>query len=237
MAGEDDGDARVRPFPEHVGHHVHGNGIEPGEGLVEHQHLRPEDQGRGELDPLLVAEAEGLELAVAPLGQAEALQPAQRSLPCLSTRHPVQLAEVRQLLRHAHLGVQAALLGHVADPPAGLEGQGHAQPAHRSGVGREHAQHHPHRRGLAGAVAPHEPEQLPGTDLEGQPVYGDGLAVPLRDVVDLEDPTSSHGSPPGSPAIRSRSAAAYASSAIRPSEVSAAVVSEAGPLPVFSVSM
>jgi len=105
----------------------------------------------------------------------------------------VQLAEVRELLRHVHLGIQAAFLGHVADAASGLERQGYAQPAHHAGIRREHAQRDAHRRGLAGAVAPHEPEQLAGADIEGEVLHGDGLPIPFRDAVDLEQPLNRSG--------------------------------------------
>ena len=166
VAREDDGDPRIGPLAQHLRHDVDGDRVEPGERLVEHEHVGPEDEGRGQLDALLVAQAQRLQLGVAPLGEAEALEPAEGRLAGRRVRHAVQLAEVGQLLRHAHLRVQAAFLGHVADAPAGLEGQGRAQPAHRAGVGGEHAQHDAHRGGLAGAVAAHEAEQLAGADLE-----------------------------------------------------------------------
>ena len=166
-------------------HHVDGDRIEPGERLVEHEHVRTEDECGGQLDALLVAQAERLEVGVAPVGETEPVQPAERGLPGFRARHAVQLAEVGQLLGHAHLGIEAALLGHVADAAAGLEGQGHAQPAHHAGIRREHAQHDPHRGRLAGAVAPDEAEQLAGADVEGEVLHGDDVAVALRDLVDL----------------------------------------------------
>ena len=180
MAREDDGDSCVRPFAEHARHHVDGDRIEPGERFVEHEHVRPEDECCGQLDPLLVAQAEGLQLGVAPVGETEPVQPAERGLPGFRARHAVQLAEVGELLRHVHLGIQAAFLGHVADAAPGLERQGYAQPAHHAGIRREHAQRDPHRRRLAGAVAPHEAEQLAGADLEGEVLDGDDVAVALR---------------------------------------------------------
>ena len=189
VAREDDGDSGVRPFAEDARHHVDGDRVEPGERFVEDEHVRSEDEGRGQLDPLLVAQAERLELGVAPVGEAEAVQPAERGLPGFRARHAVQLAEVGELLRHVHLGIQAAFLGHVADAASGLERQGRPAEAHHAGIGREHAQHDPHRRRLAGAVAPHEAEHLAGRDLEGQSVERDDVPVPLRDPVDLEDPS------------------------------------------------
>ena len=173
VAREDDRDTCVRAFAEHARHHVDGDRIEPRKRLVEHEHVRPEDECRGQLDPLLVAQAERLQLGVAPVGEPEPVQPAQRGLPGFRARHAVQLAEVGELLRHVHLGIQAAFLGHVADAAPGLERQGRAQPAHHAGIRREHAQRNSHRCRLAGAVAPHEAEQLAGVNLEREVLEGD----------------------------------------------------------------
>ena len=70
-------------------HDVDGDRVEPGERLVEDEHVGPEDERGGQLDPLLVAQAERLELGVAPVGEAEAVQPAHappRGLPRPSCR-------------------------------------------------------------------------------------------------------------------------------------------------------
>ena len=107
----------------------------------------------------------------------------------LRARHAVQLAEVGQLLRHAHLrdtGRAPRACSRCGGGPRRSSGM--PEPAHRAGVGREDAEHDPHRRRLAGAVAPDEPEQLARADLEREVLHGDGLPVPLRDPVDLELP-------------------------------------------------
>ena len=58
VAGEHDGDTGFRPLPQNTGEHVHADGIQPRERLVQDEHLGPVDQGRGELDPLLVPQRE-----------------------------------------------------------------------------------------------------------------------------------------------------------------------------------
>ena len=187
VAREDDRDTRVRPLAEHARHHVDSDRVEPGEGLVEHQKVRPEDEGRGQLDPLLVAQAQRLQLGIAPVGEAEPVQPVQGGLPGFRVRHAVELAEVGELLRHVHLGIQATLLRHIADATPGLERQGYAQPAHHAGIRREHAQRNSHRCRLAGAVTPHEAEQLASVNVEGEVRDGDEVAVALRDANDFKD--------------------------------------------------
>jgi hypothetical protein len=101
--------------------------------------------------------------------------------PGLRAGHAVKLAEVCQLLGQSHLRIQAALLGHVADPPARREIERLAVPAHLALVGAEHPEHDPHRRGLARAVAADEAEQFAGMDVEAQVLYGDSLPVSFRD--------------------------------------------------------
>ena len=74
-------------------HDVDGHRVEAGERLVEHEDLRVVDERRGELDALLVAQAQLDDLVVAPVGDAEHLGPAlhraarrPRSMPCSRAR-------------------------------------------------------------------------------------------------------------------------------------------------------
>ncbi len=186
VAREDDGEACVRLLAEDGAHHVDGDRIEPGERLVENEDVRAEDEGRRKLDALLVAEAERLQLVVAPLAEAEALQPAPGGCHGVRVRHAVEFTQVAQLLGQAHLGVEAACLGHVADPPATVERDGRPVDPDLARVGREDPEHDAHRRRLARAVAADEPEQLAGADLEAQVTERDDLAVAFREPVDLE---------------------------------------------------
>ena len=50
----------------------------------------------------------------------------------------------------------------------------------------QQAEQDPHRRRLAGAVGPEEAGHPPGLDREGEVVDGDGLAVALGQIADLE---------------------------------------------------
>src|SRR4051812_26283321 len=97
------------------------------------------DQGRRELDPLLVAERELLDAVASALGEPEPLDPAVR------VAHPMQRGEIRELVAYAHLRIQPALLGHVAEAPAHVEIDWLAAPGHLPGVGLEHAHDDPHR--------------------------------------------------------------------------------------------
>jgi hypothetical protein len=105
----------------------------------------------------------------------------------------VQLGQVRQLVAHPHLGVQPALLRHVAHAPAHARVDRTALPPDRPGVTSEDTQDDAHRRRLAGAVAPDEAEHLPRLHGEAHPVQGERRAVALDQTVDLEHAASLHG--------------------------------------------
>jgi hypothetical protein len=98
----------------------------------------------------------------------------------------VERGEIGELIAHAHLRVQAALLEHVPDPPPCGRLDRPALPAHVAAVGLENAQDDPHRRGLAGAVRTDESEHLAGLDGEGEAVERDAVPVALGEVDDLE---------------------------------------------------
>ena len=78
VAAEDDPDAGIRALAKDLGHGRHAQRVEPREGLVEDQQLRLVDQCGRELDALLVAVREVLQLAPGPVGEAETFQPAVR---------------------------------------------------------------------------------------------------------------------------------------------------------------
>ena len=124
VAGEDDGDTLPALVEQGRGERVDTDRVEPGERLVEDEHLRPADQRRRQLHPLLVAERQLLDPVAAPLGDAEALDPVGRGPGGGGRVQAVQPGEVGDLLVHPHLRVEAALLRHVADPAAGRDVEG-----------------------------------------------------------------------------------------------------------------
>ena len=158
VAGEDHGHPARRALGEHAAHHVDAGRVEPGERLVEHEHLRVVDEGDAELDPLLVAERERLHAVAGPLGQAEALDPGVGRRVRVAGGEPVEPREVDELVADAHLRVQAALLRHVAEAAARRGVDRAALPEDLARVGLEDAEDDPHRGRLARAVRPHEAE-------------------------------------------------------------------------------
>ena len=102
----------------------------------------------------------------------------------------VQPGEVDELLADPHLRVEAALLGHVADPAADLLVDRAAVPAHLPGVGADQAHRDAHRGRLAGAVGAAEAEHLTGRDGEADPVEHLVVPVALVQPVELEHRSS-----------------------------------------------
>jgi hypothetical protein len=92
----------------------------------------------------------------------------------------VQAREVHELVAHPHLGVEAALLGHVAKPGPRRGVHGPVAPGDRAAVRLQHAEHDAHGGGLAGAVRTHEAEHLPRRDREGDAVQGGDLTEAAR---------------------------------------------------------
>ena len=135
---------------------VDGDRVEAGERLVEDQHVGLVDEGADQLDALLVAERQVLEVAARPVGEVEALEPRLGAAARLGLVEAAQLAEVAQLVADPHRRVQPALLGEVAEAPAGVGVDRAALPAHGAGVEGGEPEDRPHRRRLAGAVGPEE---------------------------------------------------------------------------------
>ena len=105
-----------RHLREQFGHGAHGDGIEPGERLVEHEQVGLVDQRGDQLHALLVAVRQRVKAVARPPGEAEPLQPRVDGPAHVPARPPAQLAQVDELLPHPHAGIQAALLRHVAEP-------------------------------------------------------------------------------------------------------------------------
>src|ERR1700682_1788385 len=98
----------------------------------------------------------------------------------------MQLGEIKELLSDAHLGVEAALFGHVADPASGLEPDRLTGPCHLASVRDKDAKDDAHGRGLARSVAADESEHLPRLDVKAEVAYGQQVAISLREAPELK---------------------------------------------------
>jgi len=75
VAREDDGQPRIGLLTQDCAHDIDGDRIETRERFVEHEQIGSEHECRGQLDALLVAQAQGLHLVGGPLCQAKPLEP------------------------------------------------------------------------------------------------------------------------------------------------------------------
>ena len=150
------------------------------------------DECGGELHALLVPEGERLH-PVGRFGQdLQAFEELARSIRRVGAVKPMEPREVDELLQHAHLRVEPAFLGHVAEPPPIGPAHGRPLPSDLAGVGVQDTQDDPHRGRLAGAVAADEPDQLAGRNRERHAVEGDDVVEPTAQIDQLE-----HGRPKG----------------------------------------
>ena len=99
---EDQRPSAVPELHERLSEQDQVDGIEPGEGLVHQEDLGVVEDGRDELDLLLVALRQLLCPSVGVLGDAEAAQPADRGSPGAVGRLAVQRGEVDKLVEHGH---------------------------------------------------------------------------------------------------------------------------------------
>src|SRR5688572_31980261 len=111
MGGQQDGRPLRATLAEDLLEELHVERVEAGERLVEDEEPRRADQSGAELDLLLHALGQSLDLLVGPLAELDALQQLARALARPSARHALELAEVRQHLGDAGAPIEAALLG------------------------------------------------------------------------------------------------------------------------------
>ena len=166
-------------------------GVEAGGRLVEEDQLGVADQRQREVQSPQLPAGEPPAAHVGLLAQARELQ------------HLLHLARVRvearpvaQRLARGDVAVDAARLQHDPDPPAQLDRAARGVvPEHRhlAAVARAVPLEDLHRRGLAGAVGPEQPEHLAAAHLDVDPAHGLVLAVALVQVAHLDRGAVVHG--------------------------------------------
>ena len=126
------------------------------------------DQRRAQLDALLVAQGELLNVVAAAPRHAQAPGPPLHGRGRIRLGQAVQAGEVLELSPYGHARIETALLGHVSDSAAGLHVERAAVPRHGPRVRRHHAEHDAHGRRLACAVGADESEDLPSADVKAE---------------------------------------------------------------------
>ncbi len=186
VAGEDDADPGRGPLADDLGHRRDADRVEARERLVEDQQLRVVDQRGRELDALLVAVRQLLELGLGAVGEAHPLEPVVRGGIRGLAAQAVLLGEVAELLGDPHARVQAALLGHVPEAQPRVAVDRRTGPADLAAVRAGQAEDDAHRGGLAGAVGAEEPDDAARAGREAGPVERGDAPIAFGQVVDLK---------------------------------------------------
>ena len=163
--------------------------VEAGEGLVEQQNLRLEDEGAGEGDALLLAAGELVGHALAVAGEADLGEGGVDAAGDLVLREPAELQAEGDVPEDVHVGPEGvaledhagrALLRGGAGDVLAVDGDG------ARGRGLEAADH-PEQRRLAGAGGAEQAHELAVGDGQVEGVDGADGAEGLGDVADVED--------------------------------------------------
>ena len=179
--------------------------VERAERLVQQQDRRCERERPGEGDPLLLAAAQGHDVAVLGSGEADECEQLRHPLAHLRLRPPAHPEAVAHVLLDVHVREhRVALEDHpdVAFPrrhPRDVPAVDHDA----SRVRRLQTGDHPQHRRLAGAARTEKGEELAGLHVEGEVARGDGVAEALVEGVEPEDGFG-HRDGPGAGARRQR---------------------------------
>lgn len=195
---------RKKPaYPEHA-FRVHAV-----DRLVEHEHGRVAEQGRGDPQPLLHAEGETADATARRLGQPDFLEHLVHPAP----RDAVAAGQGGQVGGGAAAAVDLSGVEEGADVPqsARVLVEGDAADGGGAGGGRIQAEDHPQGGGLAGSVGAEESGDLARPHGEGQMVDGRLAAVALGEFVDFDHGIHTAGrTPAGHGAVGGNRAAGLA---------------------------
>ena len=116
------------------------------------------EDGGYELDFLRHTFGEFLDAFVPPGHDFEAVEPVAETACSLGAGEAFELGEVESLLADAHLTVETALLGEVADAAGVVESEGVTIEGDRAGVGGSDGVYYTDEGGFAGTIGTEEAE-------------------------------------------------------------------------------
>ena len=163
-------------------------GVQRAEGLVQQEHLRPDDEGTGERDPLLLAPTELTGIAALESAQGDQRQGLPHARLGLPPVHPSHAEAEADILADGHVGEQGVVLEHHTGvaPVRGRRGDVDPLDAHPARVGPLEAGDDPEGRRLAAPAGPQQRDQLTGRDDEIDTIHRRDRAEPLHQLSELE---------------------------------------------------
>ena len=197
VAADEDRLAHRPQLAKDLAHLDAGPRVEARGRLVEDQQRRIVDERVGEAQPLAHAAREGLDVGVALVGEADDLEQLADHRGPAGRGDAVAAREEVEVLPDAEVVVHAVEVGHVADAAADLDrvradrDAGHERLAR--GRGEERGQDL-HRRRLARAVRPDQPEDLAAADDEVDAGHGEVVVVALHEAAGLDHRDADHRS-------------------------------------------
>ncbi len=160
--------------------------IEARERLVEDQDVGVVEDRADELDLLLHALRQRLDLRLGPLSELDAFEPLADQLLGAPTLDSVQLGEEQQMVGDGHLAVEAAFFRQVADSAQVLRPPRPAEEEHLAAVRRENVHDHADAGRLAGAVLAQQTEYGSRRHRQGDAVDRHKLTVRLAHIAQFE---------------------------------------------------
>ncbi len=160
--------------------------IEPAERLVQDDEFGIVGYGRQQLDLLRHAFRQALDPHLREIAQAEIGEQHAGARECGAAAHAFQSRDIGNRRVGPHSLVEAALFREIADAVAHLRD---VAPEHADGafVGREDAEHHAQRRGLAGAIGAEEAQDRTLRQAERQIAHGGEIAEAFGDMGEFDD--------------------------------------------------
>ena len=185
MVGDEDADVTVFQFPHDKLDILHGDGIDTGKRLVEHDELRFDGQTTGNLRPSALTARQLITLVLAHLFQTEVCDEALQDLYLFFAGFTRHLQYGEDIVLHAHLTEHRGFLCQIADAGTGtfIDGVGgHLMVAEidMAAVGQHQTCRHIERCGLAGTVGAEKSHYLTLLHIEGDVVDHCALTIALH---------------------------------------------------------
>ena len=182
---KEDGAVPVAEAADEFADFKHTLRVEAVGGFVEDDEVGVAEEGVGEAEALLHAHRIGVELGAGAVGEAHLVEEA---VDFVGGSALGDALEVGQVAASGEVGVEGGGLYDGADAAeGGFQVVGLAEEGEGAGGGREEAEEHAHSSGLAGAVGAEEAVDVAASDLDGEFVDGQDVAVAFGKSVGLDD--------------------------------------------------